>query len=169
MPFSHTRRKGDAPDIIIAPPLTGCSTLASLLTVPPDFVIDYDRVPGFPTRGKPLHDRKSIFHDLARYSGARVICLPVLPTEDDLPLIQAIVIIPPGVFIRRLLAIPDSRYADGHRIAAQQWRDEAIRLCTITGINPHANLAHVPALARLSVGHPSNNLYQETRQHGQHK
>jgi len=170
MARNYAQRKGDQPHIIITPPLTGCSTLASMIAVPDRLILDCDRVPGFTTRGKPLRERKAIFRDIARFSGASLVCLPVLPADEDIALVCAIVIIPPSLFIRRLMAIPDSRYADGHRIAALQWRDEAVRLAASSQMTPYTSLTQVPAIASLSIGDPdASHSHDEVRLYGQYK
>jgi hypothetical protein len=86
---------------------------------------------------------------MARREQRKVICLPTLPHAELIDRVAAVVIIPAATFIRRLMNIPDSRYAEGHRVAALQWRDDAIALAVDANLITYSALQKVPSLAAL--------------------
>jgi len=146
------RRQPRGPTIIIAPPLTGCSTLAGFIRQD-GFVLDCDRHPGFQPHGKSLTERKGALLSLVdSLNPNTVVCLPALPSSELVPLVQTVVIIPASLFMRRLLAIPQSKYADGHRVAALQWRDEAIQLAATYRLPTVSAINQTPALSALRIG-----------------
>jgi len=138
-------------NIVIAPPLSGCSTLGEAC---PEHaaLIDCDSAKIRPPHGTPLTVRKRWFADLvADNMSAPFICLPASPGSEYDDLIAAVVIIPPAVFMKRLAALGEGRSPDGRRIAAITWRDEAVALATRLGIAPHSVLTDVEELSSIRV------------------
>jgi hypothetical protein len=148
--FPLTNNAITAP-IIIAPPLTGCTTLAGMCPGASG-IIDVTSDHFFTDRSQSLSDRKLRLGELARNTAeAAFICMPCLPDDDCLDTLHAIVIIPAAALIRRMRRLGSSPMADGHRIAALAWRDEALILSAKYDLPTYAALAEVPLLSDLQV------------------
>jgi hypothetical protein len=133
-------------NLILAPPLTGCTTLAGVC---PDQAasIDCDVDANKPPNGTPLYLRKRWLADLIpSHATSPFFCVPTLPGEEYLDMLLAVVIIPAGLFVRRW-----KRLGPGHRVAALTWRDEAVAFATRAGIVTCSSLMEVPALQDLRV------------------
>jgi hypothetical protein len=140
------------PNLVIAPPLSGCSTMASLVRGQ-GVIVDCDQLPGFSVHGLSLHERKEALLRLAEtVTFCHTLCLPVLPSATLTSHVVGVVLISAATFAKRLVAIPDSKYADGHRAAAVMWRDEAVRLAAQYDIPVFTKLSSVPNLSSLRVG-----------------
>lgn len=138
--------------VILCPPLTGCTTMAGFFSHP-EFVLDCDRTPHFSTHGLTLSQRKAAFARLINDHDDKLgVCVPVLPDPSYADVTSCVVIIPASTFTRRLLATGQGRFADGHRVAAVQWRDEAIQIAAAYDLPVVSSLSAVPAFAHLSFG-----------------
>jgi hypothetical protein len=138
--------------LILAPPLTGCSTLADLISHP-QVIIDTDHLDGYPVYGLKLVERRAVMARLVDdHPSGYVICLPVLPSLTLASRVSSVVIIPAKVFARRIDDLSSSRFAEGHRAAAVAWRDEAVALAAAYRIPVYSKLSHVPTLRGLRIG-----------------
>jgi hypothetical protein len=133
------------PPLVIAPPLTGCSTLADLHH---DYAtaIDYERNNMLSLRGASLKQRRAeLCRHVDMHQGFDFVCVPCLPRSEMLDSVFAVVLIPASDFVRRIMTVPMGQGGDGLRVAATIWRDEACALAA------RYNLAVVESLDLVSV------------------
>jgi len=138
------------PSIIIAPPLSGCSTLASMHR---DYAtaIDYERNGVLSLRGASLKQRRlELARHVDMHHGCDFVCLPCLPKGDMLSHVAAVVLLNASDFVRRLLTVPMGQGGDGLRVAAAIWRDEAVALAARYDLPVFETLDEVPLLAHLT-------------------
>lgn len=150
MTRSHQGGSG-IPSLIIAPPLSGCTTLAAIAHKA-GVVIDCDLDERFTASGLSLLDRKQVFARALETAHDDVIVLPVLPDREFLHLVSAVVLIPAEVFVKRLLQSAQTSASKGRFVAALTWRDEALALSTQYDLPTHNRLTNVPELTGLATG-----------------
>jgi hypothetical protein len=114
--------------IVLAPPMSGCTTLANIYHNITTAVLDVDlAIPSLRGMKLPLDARAKVItawvHE-AMYLRP-VICIPVLDDREMESLIEAIVIVPPATLVKRAL---HPAIGDGHKIAAVAWRDMALAI-----------------------------------------
>jgi len=143
--------------IILAPPLSGCTTLASIHHDAKSLVLDVDvAYPYLRSRHLHLPARRAAIVAWLREAIhiSTVICTPVIDdgfladmTAGRIPAsLDSIVIIPPAQFVKRAA---NPTIGDGHKIAAVAWRDAAIRVAQTTDAPVCSALPAVPLLQQI--------------------
>jgi len=118
------------PKIIIAPPLTGCTTLGQMYHGLTSIILDVDAAMSDKTARPHKHPTLSerglaIAKWTTEQSEAPIICVPFLPLGHSSAIdVVAIILIPPAQFIKRA---ETRAIGAGHKVAAVTWRDEAVR------------------------------------------
>lgn len=150
LPIHHAK-------IILAPPLSGCTTLASIHHDTKSLVLDVDLAhPYLRSRHLHLSARRAAIMAWLRDAVhvSTVICTPVIDdgfladmAADLIPAsLDSIVIIPPAQFVKRAA---NPTIGDGHKIAAVAWRDVAVRVSQRTSAPVCSALPAVPLLQQI--------------------
>lgn len=134
--------------IILAPPLTGCTTLGQIYRGMTSIVLDVDAAMN--EKQLTLSERIIALRLwLDKHPDVPVACLPVLPKDVDPSAVEAVVLIPPAQFIKRA---ETRAIGPGHKVAALAWRDAAVAFTTHHPNVPVYTALQAVPLLQLALG-----------------